>query len=112
VSLAFASHHGTIYILGEAFGDPNTVRVLGMEPFEFSLPPRGDFEKTTAKVASGPYGQGSDLVRTGYHYGGWYLRIEDGSGKMVLEKASTQGILKSAKEITATAVGKDFDRQP
>ncbi|MEI6278497.1 MAG: hypothetical protein WCQ16_03810 [Verrucomicrobiae bacterium] len=111
-SKAFDKNRGTIYILAEDLENPTKTKVLGIESFDFSLPALGNFEKITSQVTSGRYDQERNSSRSGFRYGGWYLRIVDGDGGVVVEKATTPSILKRAESIIKTKVGGEFSRKP
>ncbi|MEI6070787.1 MAG: hypothetical protein WCS31_03265 [Verrucomicrobiae bacterium] len=111
-SKAFEKNRGTIFILAENLNDRNSMKVLGSESFDFSLPALGSFETVTAQVTSGAYDQERDASRFGFRYGGWYLRIVDADGNVVVEKATTPGILKMAESIMQTEAGREFVRKP
>ena len=113
-ALAFNNYRGTIYILAENLNDNKMMKVLGSESFDFSLPALGKFERGTAEVTSGRYYTGRYYYSSkyGFRYGGWYLRILDSGGKVVVEKASPTGILKVAETIIKTDTDKEFSLKP
>jgi len=113
VALAFNNYRGTIYILVEDLNDNRTMKVLSSESFDFSLPALGKFEKVTTEVTSGRYDTGRYWWRAGgFRYGGWYLRILDSGGKVIIEKASAPSIQKMGQTITSTDIDKEFTLKP
>ena len=110
ITRSFEKVRGSIYILAENLTSPNMVKVIGQECFDFSLAPRGTFETVTAQVTSGNYDDANDGSRYGYRYSGWFVRITDASGAVLMEKATTPSLLKHAEQIVNTSTGEEFNR--
>lgn len=98
---------GEIYVFGESILDRTAVKLLTSQNFDFSLPVRGTHEFTTDEVVTMYDTTGA---RFGHKYEGWVLRLRDGSGNLVLIKASSPGLQRLVEKASSLTKDKTYDR--
>jgi hypothetical protein len=96
-----------IYIFGESILDRAATKLLHMQTFQFSLPPRSSHEETTEEVETA---YDTTDARFGHKYEGWVLRIKDSTGATIFTKSTTQALLKGVEKNTKLAKNKSYDR--
>jgi len=106
--LAADKFAGEIFIFGESILDRSATKLLGVESFTFSLPPRGTHEFITPEIETMYDTTGA---RFGHRYEGWVLRLRDGSGNIVLAKSSSPTLLKAMEKGEGLAKDKTYDRK-
>jgi hypothetical protein len=98
---------GEIFIFAESIVDRSALKLLAVEPFDFSLPPRGNHEFITPEVVTMYDTTGA---RFGHKYEGWVLRLHDNSGKVVVTKSSSPTLLKSMEKASGLMKDKSYKR--
>jgi len=98
---------GEIFIFAESILDRTALKLLAVEAFDFSLPPRGIHEFVTPEVVTTYDTTGA---RFGHKYEGWVLRIRDKTGDLVLTKSSSPTLLKGSEKATALTKDALYDR--
>jgi hypothetical protein len=114
-SIAFNDLKGEVFIVGSSISEHDKLKLLGTEKFDCSLPARGHFEYVTQRIVTEydkfNYGSAPDTHYHGFKYDGWVLRLHDTTGKVVLAKATTPGLLKIADKIATQSLNVEFDRK-
>lgn len=105
--LAAEKFKGEIFVFAESILDRNALKVLNAENFDFSLPPRGTHEFTTAEVETMYDTTGA---RFGYRYDGWVVRLRDGAGNIALIKSSSPTLQRMVEKAPALTKDKSYDR--
>jgi hypothetical protein len=108
VRLSADKFSGEIVMLGESTVDRTAMKVLGLDRFDFSLPPRGTHEFVTPEVVT-MYDE-SRFARFGHKYVGWVLRLKDSSGNVVVTKSTSPTLAKAMEQATDLAKDKTYDR--
>ena len=106
---AFEGMKGEIYAFTAGISDRSQLKLIGSQSFDFSLAVRGHFELTTDAVTIVNERTGYEAAHS-FKYEGWFLRIRDGAGEVVTERASPPSLLKLSDKIEKLTVDTPFDR--
>lgn len=117
VKIPFENLKGEIYIFAGSISNPNILKMLGSEKFDFSLPARGNYEFVTKEVVTtydktnyGGARSANDTHYHGFRYTGWLVRIRDASGAILLDKSTTPILLRLANKAADLKVNQEFNK--